>query len=175
MLALWNARYPQWTMRSVRGFQGEFRRAEASLTGQAFGLEWFYRLQARPESRESLSWRETTAMLSRGPTDKDRRFAARELAAVQAAAREASLSFAPRVAGHRTLRRPASLREQIADELLESLPDQLPGLSESGEELDPRETAIEYVRWLVGLDLAQLPERGPGETRIDYPGVRRVQ
>ena len=32
MLAAWNARHPKWPYHSVRAFQGEFRRAEKSLT-----------------------------------------------------------------------------------------------------------------------------------------------
>ena len=68
MQALWNERYPQWAMRSVRGFHSEFRRAEKSLTGEESGLEWFYSLQARPQSRRPLSLRQIMAMRSDGPT-----------------------------------------------------------------------------------------------------------
>ena len=172
---LWNERYPQWAIRSVRGFQSEFRRAEASLTGEEFGLEWFYRLPARPESRGPLTFRQVMTMCGSGPRDEDRRFAARELAALHAGAREASMAFAPRVRWAQELAAAGLSVEEIADRLLEPLPEQLPVVLESGEEQDPRDTATAYVRALLELDLAQLPEPGPGKSRIDYPGVKRVQ
>ncbi len=175
MQALWNERYPQWAMRSVRGFHSEFRRAEKSLTGEESGLEWFYRLQARPQSRGPLTFRQIMAMRSDGSNEEGRRFAARELAALQAGAREATLAFAPRVRWAHDLAAAGLCVEQIADRLLESLPEQLPVVLESGEEQDPRDTAIEYIRGLLSLDLTQLPEPGLGESRIDYSGVKGVQ
>jgi hypothetical protein len=38
----WNTRYPGWAYTDARPFQSAFRRAEQQLTGEPYGLEWFY-------------------------------------------------------------------------------------------------------------------------------------
>lgn len=37
----WNECYSQWQYAHVRAFQSDFRRAETSLTGRRYGLDWF--------------------------------------------------------------------------------------------------------------------------------------
>ena len=38
----WNAANPQWIYQNHRSLYSDFKRGEKSLTGNAFGLEWFY-------------------------------------------------------------------------------------------------------------------------------------
>lgn len=174
MLATWNDRHAKWAFRSVRGFQGEFRRAEKSLTGECFGLEWFYRLQARPESRGQLSWEQTTAMLSDDATAEERRLAARLFAPLRAGAQQLTVAFVPWIRWAQGRAAAGLSVEGIADELREHLPEQRPVILESGDQEDPRETALRIVRGLLESGLAELPQPGPGNSRVDYPGAPTV-
>lgn len=54
LMASWNDRYPEWAHRDVRTFRSAFTRAEVQLTGERYGLEWFYSTAARDTN---LRWR----------------------------------------------------------------------------------------------------------------------
>jgi len=54
LMTSWNAAHPQWKHRDVRAFRSAFSRAERQLTGEPYGLEWFYSSAAR---NEELRWR----------------------------------------------------------------------------------------------------------------------
>ena len=110
------------------------------------------------------------AMRAVGAKDEDRRLAARLLAPVLAGARNVALGLAPRIRWAQDLAAGLS-PEEIADELLGQLPEQLPVIAESGEEESPREMALKIVRGLLDRDV---PEPGPGGSRVDYPGVTRL-
>lgn len=43
----WNKAHPAWNYPDVRAFERDFRRAERQLSGQRYGLEWFYEPGAR--------------------------------------------------------------------------------------------------------------------------------
>lgn len=57
-----------WTYESVRAFQKEFRRGEASISGASNGLEWFYDSEAR--ELEGVMHAEDIARLSTGAKKK---------------------------------------------------------------------------------------------------------
>jgi hypothetical protein len=111
------------------------------------------------------------AMRAVGAKDEDRRLAARLLAPVLAGAQNVALGLAPRIRWAQDLAAAGLSPEEIADELLGQLPEQLPVIAESGEEESPRETALKIVRGLLDRDV---PEPGPGGSRVDYPGVTRL-
>ena len=72
----WNRQYPQWRFKDVRDFQGTFARAEQSLTGEKFGLEWFYNPVAQHHARDGLP--ELFGVKNNG-SHEEKRFAKRKL------------------------------------------------------------------------------------------------
>lgn len=170
MLAAWNERYPLWRYRDARSFEKAFRRAEGSLAGEPYGLEWFYRLQARPEVRGEPTVRQAMAMLSGAATEEDRRYLRRLDAPFAAGASDPSLAFGARIRWAHERAAGGLSAEQIADELLEQLAEAF------GEEPPEsrRQVALKHVRGLLEQDPTCWPTPGPepGETRVEYSHTR---
>ena len=53
----WNKAHPAWNYPEVRAFERDFRRAERQLSGQRYGLEWFYEPGARLDLPELVRLR----------------------------------------------------------------------------------------------------------------------
>lgn len=165
ILTAWNERYRRWPYRSVRGFEGDFHRAEESLTGERYGLEWFYRLQARPEVRGSPTWSQAMAMSAAEAKDGDRRYARRLFAPLAASSQRIALIWASRIRWAQERAAAGLSEKEIADELVEQLP---PTFQYGGEE-GHEGTALDLAHTLLGLDPGIWPAPEPGDSRVEYP------
>jgi hypothetical protein len=163
MLEGWNERHPRWRYRRVEAFEREVRRAEESLTGEAHGLEWFYRLGARLEVCGEPTVAEAMSLLGPTATDKDRRRAARQMAPVFLDIGSIIDNLTPWVRWAHE-RAAAGLSEaEIATELLAQTPEEF-----WSEAPNRDEAALEAVRAALAQDPSAWPEPAPGEARVEF-------
>lgn len=165
LLKEWNRKWPDWTVKDVRGFHAAFGRAEKELTGEAYGLEWFYNLRARRNPLVGLKVRDLDEALKAHSSDEVGRHLRRELRrSSRAVVIQLADTHARLVIWAHGLADQGLSEAEIAEQLPEVLPDvDWTDMHEEGV----FEEVVETVQDLLAEDLDKARSSRLGGFRVD--------
>jgi hypothetical protein len=170
MLDEWNRKWPDWTVKHAYGFRAAFGRAEKELTGETYGLEWFYNLRARSNPLVGLKVRDLDEALKAHTSDEVGRHLRREL---RRSSRTTVMRFADTHARLVCWAHGLAAQGLSEAEIAERLPEVLPGVDWTDmHEGGVFGEVVGTVQDLLAEDLDKALSSRLGSLRVDEPKKR---